>query len=60
MWGGGKGESKRKRPNDVVVACMQTLLISFQRGSPSVESAHWRPNPCSEPRAIPPLEEPRH
>ena len=35
---------------------MQTLLISFQRGSPPVESAHRRPNPCSEPRAIPSLE----
>ena len=39
---------------------MQTLLISFQRGSPPVESAHRRPNPCSEPRAIPSLEEPSH
>ena len=42
------------------LACVQTLLISFQRGSPPVESAHRRPNPCSEPRAIPSLEEPSH
>ena len=42
------------------LACVQTLLISFQRGSPPVESAHRRPNPCSEPRAIPSLGEPSH
>ena len=42
------------------IACVQTLLTSFQRGSPPVESAHRRPNPCSEPRAIPSLEEPIH
>ena len=29
-------------------------------GSPPVESAHRRPNPCSEPRAIPSLEETSH
>ena len=44
----------------VNLACMQTLLVSFQRGSLPVESAHRRPNPCSEPRAIPSLEEPSH
>ena len=42
------------------IGCVQTLLISFQRGSPPVESAHRRPNPCSVPRAIPSLEEPSH
>ena len=46
--------------NVIKIACVQTLLISFQRGSPPVESAHRRPNPCSEPRAIPSLEEPSH
>ena len=30
------------------VACVQTLLIPIQRGSPPVESAHQRPNPCSQ------------
>ena len=30
------------------VACVQTLLIPFQTGSPPVESAHQRPNPCCE------------
>ena len=42
------------------LACVQNPLISFQRGSPPVESAHRRPNPCSEPRAIPSLEVPSH
>ena len=31
-----------------IVACVQTLLIPFQTGSPPVESAHQRPNPCCE------------
>ena len=30
------------------VACVQTLLIPFQTGSPPVESAHQQPNPCSQ------------
>ena len=43
-----------------LLACVQTPLISFQRGSPPVESVHRRPNPCSETGAIPSLEVPSH
>ena len=42
----GGGEPKRKRANDVVVACVQTLLISFQRGSPSVGENLYRRRTC--------------
>ena len=34
--------------NHCFLACVQTLLIPFQTGSPPVESAHQRPNPCCE------------
>ena len=39
---------------------ISSLTLHPPGGSPPVESAHWRPNPCSEPRAIPSLEEPSH
>ena len=31
---------------------MQTLLISFQRGSAPVESVNWQLNPCSTTDAV--------
>ena len=30
------------------LACVQTLLIPFQTGSPPIESAHQRPTPCCQ------------